>query len=535
MSFFEFPHTRTYDSDLGWLIGAMKQLITDTETFIKTNTIKFADPIEWDITKNYESNTIVLDSEGAGYISRQPVPSGIPINNTEYWTRIFSFQQLVIAVEELRRQIAAADEGESETASGDREIGDLIWLNGVLFRATTEIAIGTRYIESSNVEHVTIEYLLNELDEKIDTEISTRIASDEVLTTLISNLSEALDNEVTARTESDELINNEIDIIKSNYTIFLGDSYGVEGVTERGIPWPIRCAGYLGLSENEYINNSQGSVGFTTTTNYLTLLENMSVPDPDKVARIVVCGGGNDDQTPSDILPAIRDFMSYVKTNYPNAKVYIGFIYNSKLLANKNIIRTMLTYYTLCAQYGAIYLNGVENVLHSYTSYFSDDNHPNAAGNSQLGLFIANAIISGACDVYRIYRYNAMSVNTDIVNTISNSNFIYEEQRNDRVIMACDGTNILLKNETVIANATILNIGSINPLYILPDGKFTSIHTYASVVNYTDDGTETLVIPVSVVYASNGNVNLVFRGSAPRAIRIVISSGSISTLPSTMC
>lgn len=27
MAFFEFPHTRTYDSDLGWLIGAVKKLM----------------------------------------------------------------------------------------------------------------------------------------------------------------------------------------------------------------------------------------------------------------------------------------------------------------------------------------------------------------------------------------------------------------------------------------------------------------------------------------------------------------------------
>ena len=32
MSFFEFPHTRTYDSDLGWLIKTVKQLCEAVET-----------------------------------------------------------------------------------------------------------------------------------------------------------------------------------------------------------------------------------------------------------------------------------------------------------------------------------------------------------------------------------------------------------------------------------------------------------------------------------------------------------------------
>ena len=32
MGFFEFPHTRTYDSDLGWLIGTVKKLVDCCES-----------------------------------------------------------------------------------------------------------------------------------------------------------------------------------------------------------------------------------------------------------------------------------------------------------------------------------------------------------------------------------------------------------------------------------------------------------------------------------------------------------------------
>ena len=32
MSFFEFPNTRTYDADLGWLIKTVKQLVSAVET-----------------------------------------------------------------------------------------------------------------------------------------------------------------------------------------------------------------------------------------------------------------------------------------------------------------------------------------------------------------------------------------------------------------------------------------------------------------------------------------------------------------------
>lgn len=44
----------------------------------------FADPIDWDNTLEYEPLTVVLD-QGASYVSRQWVPAGVDILNTDYW------------------------------------------------------------------------------------------------------------------------------------------------------------------------------------------------------------------------------------------------------------------------------------------------------------------------------------------------------------------------------------------------------------------------------------------------------------------
>lgn len=46
MSFFEFPHTRTYDGDLGWLIkhvSSYDEVITALNEWIETNTPKIDD------------------------------------------------------------------------------------------------------------------------------------------------------------------------------------------------------------------------------------------------------------------------------------------------------------------------------------------------------------------------------------------------------------------------------------------------------------------------------------------------------------
>ena len=90
MSFFEFPHTRTYDSDLGYLIEAMRRLTERIENFTEINQIHFADPITWDITAQYPAFTIAFDNEGSAYISTQPVPAGVDITNTDYWTLLIN-------------------------------------------------------------------------------------------------------------------------------------------------------------------------------------------------------------------------------------------------------------------------------------------------------------------------------------------------------------------------------------------------------------------------------------------------------------
>lgn len=46
MAFFEFPHTRTYDSDLGWLIknvSSFNETIEALNTWIETNTPRLED------------------------------------------------------------------------------------------------------------------------------------------------------------------------------------------------------------------------------------------------------------------------------------------------------------------------------------------------------------------------------------------------------------------------------------------------------------------------------------------------------------
>lgn len=102
MAFFEFPHTRTYDSDLGWLIRSYKSLTTeyadlsswreeharqyyDLKAEVDAMKSSLTEPImPWDGTKKYNIYSIV-SYEGTNYIAIQDVPAGILITDNDYW------------------------------------------------------------------------------------------------------------------------------------------------------------------------------------------------------------------------------------------------------------------------------------------------------------------------------------------------------------------------------------------------------------------------------------------------------------------
>lgn len=74
----------------------------------------FADPLEWDNTRTYEPLTVVL-YQGASYTSRQAVPVGIDISNTEFWALTGNYNA---QVEQYRLEVQHFD-GRITQAQGD--------------------------------------------------------------------------------------------------------------------------------------------------------------------------------------------------------------------------------------------------------------------------------------------------------------------------------------------------------------------------------------------------------------------------------
>ena len=83
---------------------------------------KFADPIEWDTERGYESLTIVT-YKGESYTSKCPVPPGIDIKNTRYWALTGAYNA---QVEEYKNQVKDLSQQVTEFASDNKEFRDKI-------------------------------------------------------------------------------------------------------------------------------------------------------------------------------------------------------------------------------------------------------------------------------------------------------------------------------------------------------------------------------------------------------------------------
>ena len=135
----------------------MRELDKRLDDFIKINQIKYADPIDWNITTQYEANTVVVDpTTGIAYLSTQAVPSGVAITNTDYWTPIFDLAALFSMIN--NNLTTHIEDTGTTNATFESSLGDWILLNGSLYIVIVDtLTIGTQYVEDTNIKKITVE------------------------------------------------------------------------------------------------------------------------------------------------------------------------------------------------------------------------------------------------------------------------------------------------------------------------------------------------------------------------------------------
>ena len=278
MGFFnEFPHTRTYDNDLGWIIKTIKELSTNLENFIKLNTVKYADPIQWDISRQYEGNTVVIDElTGVAYISVQPVPSGVAINNTDYWTPVFTLDLV-----NLNKNITLRNDGDNHNATFESVVNDWVIVGGQLYKVIQNIGLHTAYVIGFNIEIYTVELfvkdylnqvltLIGDLDDLTTSDKTSIVnAINSVLSDVNTTIGDLDDLTTSDKTSIVNAINEIVDNPASDFPYKTPQDYGAlgDGVTDD------RQAFIDALSENDvifvpigtYLINGDINIGYGKT------------------------------------------------------------------------------------------------------------------------------------------------------------------------------------------------------------------------------------------------------------------------------
>ena len=145
--------------------------------------------------------------------------------------------------DDLRANIAIADEHDNVTASDNRTAGDWVWLNDELYVVLRDMDIGDAYIigdNNPNVAKTTVEERVKYISNLLDNEITEREAEDTRLSGLIDDettarenadttLSGLIDDETTARENADTALSGLIDdetIARENADTAINDKIG---------------------------------------------------------------------------------------------------------------------------------------------------------------------------------------------------------------------------------------------------------------------------------------------------------------------
>lgn len=205
-----YPYTNFHDLNLDWVMENIEDLKTKLMQFVSLNAIKYANPFQWSITSQYPVNTLVMDPEtGTAYLSTQPVPTGVPLTNTNYWTPVFTLQNFTDSIKEaITRQIPQQENGQAATQT--IPAGSYFFVGDTLCTNPAEISDTSLVIIGSNCQQISVLELINALSSKattLENQINTETQAREQADT---QLSQQISAEATAREQADTQLSGQI-------------------------------------------------------------------------------------------------------------------------------------------------------------------------------------------------------------------------------------------------------------------------------------------------------------------------------------
>lgn len=202
--FNQYPYLNLNDLNLDYILKAIKEMRYEVTNFVSINAIKYADPIQWNITSQYEKNTIVIDPQtGTAYISVAAVPAGVALTRPEYWTVVFDLGSFVTRA--AKNFTTRYEQDTTTTATFPTTAGEWLVWGDTLYVANVNITAGDSYVVDGNIRRITVEEVKNTIIQLIADNYNAIITMigdlNDLTTTNKSNLVAAI-NEVLSTLNS---------------------------------------------------------------------------------------------------------------------------------------------------------------------------------------------------------------------------------------------------------------------------------------------------------------------------------------------
>lgn len=315
--------------------------------------------------------------------------------------------------------------------------------------------------------------------------------------------------------------------IKKDFYIFMSDSYDD---STYGGGWISKCAGFLGLSSDQWVNMAKSGGSFQAgswlekVTEYR---ESIDEEQAKKVTHIVLGGGINDCLTDGvnnysteasasayiiKLQTAVNTFMNYVNTNFPNAVFYfcpVGYALESSTVLTGRGIDSRRYCYRYIREILTMNKNtrlpvGIEFVLHNKAFLFTGDYlHPNEHGCLQIARYIAQAIKNGS--VYIGFSKRDIAINHSDNHRNETFYKLNEELINDKVIIRPAGLTFF--DFTVSIGFEWLDLGELDCNYFQ---FFDEVACYIS-MNLGTDSEANVVNTIGFLRCNNRHLELSIR------------------------
>lgn len=330
-----------------------------------------------------------------------------------------------------------------------------------------------------------------------------------------------LDLQTRMDTAEGEIEQNTTDIAKKqnikDRIIFIGDSYAVS-MTAAPTPYPAIVANALGLTENvDYYVSAEGGAsweGVDWRKSFLELLELIedTVADKSSITKIIVCGGVNDHiSSLSNIYSGANSFMTYVRSKYPNAKVFAGMIgWNKDNVTRRDIATISYPGYTNLGAFGIGVINNALMAMHDYRFFDTDGTHPTQAGANAIGYMLASFLVSGNANVD---GYGEVSTKVTLGSMFTSGNLYFKETKsNNGIQISWTSADLAFANSQSVGYDGLITIGTKETVFWLTDAnnQFNSMIPIKARLVYNDGSYQSRPCDLNVINY-NGTIKAYIR------------------------